>query len=69
MMAPGVNAATRRGLLHSGGAGDAKDGERLLNSLDRHDPSCARRLFSFLPEIKMCSALQGGGVKVGFWDA
>lgn len=45
MMAPGVNAATRRGLLHSGGAGDAKDGERFLNSLGRRDPSCARRLF------------------------
>lgn len=45
MMAPRVNAATRRGLLHSGGAGDAKDGERFLDSLGRRDPSCARRLF------------------------
>ena len=45
MMAPRVNAATRRGLLHSGRAGDAKDGERFLDSLGRRDPSCARRLF------------------------
>lgn len=45
MMAPRVNAATRQGLLHSGGAGDAKDGERFLDSLGRRDPSCARRLF------------------------